>query len=66
MLINILRMYIKFSFNHIQTNYHCYFINDGSTDKIAEILNKYNKEDNITIIHHRQNKGLSAARNSGN
>ena len=51
--------------SYSKTNYHCYFINDGSTDKTAEILNKYNKEDNITIIHHRQNKGLSAARNSG-
>ena len=51
--------------SYSKTNYHCYFINDGSTDKTAEILNKYNKEDNITIIHHRENKGLSAARNSG-
>ena len=51
--------------SYSKTNYHCYFINDGSTDKTAEILNKFNKEDNITIIHHKQNKGLSAARNSG-
>ena len=48
-----------------KTSYHCYFINDASTDKTAEILNKYKNEQNITIIHHKQNKGLSAARNSG-
>ena len=51
--------------SYSKTSYYCYFINDASTDKTAEILNKYKNEQNITIIHHKQNKGLSAARNSG-
>ena len=51
--------------SYSKKNYHCYFINDKSTDKTADILNKYKNEQNITIIHHKQNKGLSAARNSG-
>ena len=45
--------------------YHCYFVNDYSDDKTGEILDKYNRHQNITIIHHEQNKGLSATRNTG-
>ena len=48
-----------------KNKYHCYFINDYSNDKTGEILDKYYKEKNITIIHHEKNKGLSAARNTG-
>tara|TARA_B110000263_G_scaffold46244_1_gene38375 strand:+ start:10723 stop:11613 length:891 start_codon:yes stop_codon:yes gene_type:complete len=48
-----------------QNKYHCYFINDASNDKTGEILDKYNNEKNITIIHHKENKGLSATRNTG-
>ena len=46
-------------------NYHCYFINDHSSDNTGEILDKYNEYQNITIVHHEQNKGLSATRNTG-
>ena len=45
--------------------YHCYFVNDHSDDKTGKILDKYNRHQNITIIHHEQNKGLSATRNTG-
>ena len=45
--------------------YHCYFVNDASTDKTGEILENFHREKNITIIHHEKNKGLSATRNSG-
>ena len=45
--------------------YHCYFVNDYSSDKTSEILDKYSECQNITIIHHTQNKGLSATRNTG-
>ena len=44
---------------------HCYFINDSSTDKTKDILEKYSDHQNITIIHHKKNKGLSATRNTG-
>tara|TARA_B100000902_G_C27240701_1_gene879827 strand:- start:173 stop:1069 length:897 start_codon:yes stop_codon:yes gene_type:complete len=45
--------------------YHCYFVNDASTDRTAEILDSFNNNDNITIIHHEKNLGLSSARNTG-
>ena len=45
--------------------YHCYFVNDHSIDKTGDILDKYSGYQNITIIHHEQNKGLSATRNTG-
>ena len=45
--------------------YHCYFVNDFSNDKTGEILDKYSGHQNITIIHHEKNKGLSATRNTG-
>lgn len=40
-------------------------INDGSTDKSAEILADYQKKDDRVKIISQQNGGLSAARNSG-
>ena len=45
--------------------YHCYFVNDFSTDETGDILNKYSGHSNITIIHHEKNKGLSSTRNTG-
>ena len=45
--------------------YHCYFINDYSRDKTRDILDRYSGHQNITIIHHEKNKGLSATRNTG-
>ena len=45
--------------------YHCYFVNDHSDDETGRILNKYIGHQNITIIHHEKNKGLSATRNTG-
>lgn len=42
-------------------------VNDGSTDKSVEIIQKYqqkNPEQNITLIH-QQNGGVSSARNAG-
>jgi len=48
-----------------KNKYHCYFVNDASTDKTGKILDNFRGEKNITIIHHEKNKGLSATRNSG-
>ncbi len=45
--------------------FHCYFVNDNSSDKTGDILEKYSGYENITILHHEQNKGLSATRNTG-
>lgn len=40
-------------------------INDGSTDKSLEILNKYAKNDNRIIIINQDNKGAAFSRNVG-
>ena len=45
--------------------YHCYFINDASTDRTGEILDSFNNDDHLTVIHHEQNLGLSSTRNTG-
>jgi glycosyltransferase involved in cell wall biosynthesis len=46
------------------TDYEIIIVNDGSTDKSKEIASKY-LSDEIRIIDHANNKGLSAARNTG-
>jgi len=45
--------------------YHCYFINDASTDKTTTILNSHSDYSSITIINCAINKGSSATRNAG-
>ena len=60
---NCIEILMEQSFSSNQ--YHCFFINDASTDQTGEILEKYKNEKNITIIHHEKNSGLSSTRNSG-
>ena len=48
-----------------KNKYHCYFVNDASTDNTAEILDSFNNNEQITVIHHEKNLGLSSARNTG-
>ena len=40
-------------------------IDDGSTDNTLKYLNRFNTEQNFTLISLESNKGLSAARNHG-
>lgn len=40
-------------------------INDGSTDRSAEILNEYAKKDKRIIVIEKENGGVSSARNEG-
>ena len=49
-------------------DYEIIIINDSSPDNSAEIIDDFihnNPELSISIINHPENKGLSAARNSG-
>ena len=51
--------------NQTFTDLEIICVNDGSTDNSPSILNNYaNKDSRINIIN-QENKGLSAARNSG-
>ncbi len=40
-------------------------VNDGSTDKSLDILNKYRKQDSRIILVNKANEGVSIARNDG-
>lgn len=48
----------------IQTyeNWKCIIVNDGSKDKTASILEKYNSDSRFKIIHLKKNKGRGYAR----
>lgn len=47
-------------------NFECLIINDCSTDHSVEVTEKYIKGDKrFKLIHHEQNKGLAASRNTG-
>lgn len=60
--------YIERSLNSILqqdfSNYEIIIINDGSTDNLLEVCNKYQKYPNISIYTFK-NQGLSQARNEG-
>ena len=45
--------------------YHCFFINDYSTDNTQNVLEKYKNTKNITIINQKNNLGLASTRNTG-
>mgnify|MGYP002857509989 CR=1 FL=1 len=52
-----------------QGSLECILVDDCGTDNsmavVAEILNDYQGKVDFHVIHHQQNRGLSAARNSG-
>jgi glycosyltransferase involved in cell wall biosynthesis len=51
--------------NYPKDQYHCYFVNDASTDTTKSILNSYLDHSEITIINHEGNKGRAVTRNVG-
>lgn len=46
-------------------NLEIILVDDGSTDNSGEICDKYAKEDSRIVVYHKQNGGLSSARNYG-
>lgn len=47
------------------TDYELILVNDGSKDRSGEICNYYSKKDNRIKVIHKNNGGLSSARNAG-
>lgn len=46
-------------------DYEIVLINDASEDASQHICNKYKKNEKVTVIHNKQNRGLSYSRNIG-
>lgn len=47
------------------TNWECVVVDDGSTDNTKEVVSKYIERDTRINYFYQENRGLSAARNSG-
>ena len=54
-----------FSQKYSKDEYSVIVIDDGSTDNTLKSLNRFNSEQNLTVISFESNKGLSTARNHG-
>ena len=51
--------------NQTFNKFELILVNDGSTDKCGEICDQYKKHDSRIKVIHKQNGGLSSARNAG-
>lgn len=51
--------------NQTYINWECIVIDDGSTDKSAEVIKELSKVDARFIYYHQNNAGVSVARNNG-
>ena len=47
------------------THFECFLVNDGSTDKSADICNRFCEKDSRFRLLHQKKTGVSAARNMG-
>lgn len=47
------------------TNWELLLIDDGSPDRSGEICDEYAKKDNRIRVYHKENRGVSSARNCG-
>src|SRR5690625_1884386 len=46
-------------------NFELILVNDGSSDNSGEICDNYALKDNRVVVKHKQNQGVSSARNLG-
>lgn len=60
-----LRRCIDSILNQTIKNTEIILINDGSQDRSGDICDEYKKKDNRVIVIHKENGGLSSARNAG-
>ena len=60
-----LRRCIDSILNQTFNDFDLILVDDGSPDSCGDICEKYEKTDNRITVIHRENGGLSAARNSG-
>lgn len=51
--------------NQTFTDFELLLVNDGSTDKSGEICDEYAKKDSRICVFHKENGGVSSARNMG-
>lgn len=62
---NYLKRCIDSILNQTIKNTEIILINDGSQDRSGDICDEYKKKDNRVIVIHKENGGLSSARNAG-
>lgn len=60
-----LKRCVKGVLNQTYKNLEIILVDDGSTDGSAELCDEFFKEDNRVVVFHKQNGGLSSARNYG-
>ena len=62
---NYLKKCLDSIINQSYTNLEILLIDDGSTDASGELCEKYAEKDSRVKIFHKENGGLSSARNMG-
>lgn len=60
-----IRECIESILNQTFTDFELILVDDGSPDKCPQICDEYARKDNRVIVIHKQNGGLSSARNEG-
>ena len=62
---NTLRRCIDSVLNQTFTDFECLLIDDGSKDRSGEICDEYAQMDSRVRVFHKENGGVSSARNEG-
>lgn len=60
-----LKKCIESIINQTYKNLEIFLVDDGSTDNSGKICDRYAKKDNRINVIHKENKGVSSARNAG-